>query len=521
MNDFSALVLDFFHKHPYTEASTTELIKEIYPQEYERIKEALHDPYSDKEARTVAKRHKGQLHRRLLYHLNRLVDEGTLHISTIKGKGEKCYVLAQQAAGAANHQAAVLPTPFARLDYYKEHKVLAVFDQRNWHHRLNAIIINVKQSDTTVTVRQHVEKALQLTNDSVGIVGAERLIASEDLSGLSTFLKQLDVDTRDNNKTITLHIDLALTPQTASTEDFFDTYAAMRPARVNLCLGITHPFLLKHQRLLKHIIRAFAEHTIKINLHNKDVHASPILVSSAGTCTLAEQDWQHYLSVGGGQPICASQHSVAIDVQRYFSLKKSNKEFREFIIKLAKGLLESSLQQRRYADPSSLSNEGNPHAFFRYGTNLIRLWNYDWQEEEQPHFIELLSTVAAELEEFCLAEENIFKSCGMPIRFRVSLASTFPHFEQGFFSQRRYKKLTVNNGKDLSDPVMRKFLLARERLFKVFNGNDRLRIFRSTPVDPDDVLQEIRFLSSTYALPLLTYDFAKRKTYLTLDQFIG
>ncbi|MBW2982938.1 hypothetical protein KY327_01390, partial [Candidatus Woesearchaeota archaeon] len=94
MVDVPERILELFHEQPQVERSTSDLIKDVYPEAYHHLKRALHDPYTDKETRTIAKRRKAQLHRRILYHLNRLVRESTLMVSQRKGKGEKCYCLA-------------------------------------------------------------------------------------------------------------------------------------------------------------------------------------------------------------------------------------------------------------------------------------------------------------------------------------------------------------------------------------------------------------------------------------------
>ncbi len=57
MKDAGDEILDFFKEQPYTEFSTSDLIKKMYPAEYDRIKQALHDELGDKQAKLVAKRH--------------------------------------------------------------------------------------------------------------------------------------------------------------------------------------------------------------------------------------------------------------------------------------------------------------------------------------------------------------------------------------------------------------------------------------------------------------------------------
>jgi len=209
-------------------------------------------------------------------------------------------------------------------------------------------------------------------------------------------------------------------------------------------------------------------------------------------------------------------------VNRFFKLKRSKSGFREFILKTARSLVESNTQQRRRADVAFGSiNTMNkkPHEFFRFAANYIRLWNYDWQDERE-HLIDVFSSSASEVDDFCHTEETIFKSCGIPIRFKATLSSAFPQLGDGFFSKRTYTKLTVNKVEEFNGENMKDFLKTRESLFRVFKESDRLRIFRSLPAKPEDILNEWKILITSYNFPLMCYDFARRKEDLTLDYFM-
>ena len=526
MRSIGELLTEVFQRQPYAELSTSELIKQLYPDEYEKIKTALHDPLSDREARTVAKRHKGQLHRRVLYHLNRLEEDGIIAVSAIKGKGEKCYSLTRQHRkhNANNHAQGPLTQPLDKLESYREEGILKGYDRQGWHHRLNAVLLQTKSTDDAKRIRERIAAMSRHVNDVIGLRGMEHVLENEDLTTITGLLKGLDIDTRDNNRTISLLIDLeAAKDDTKHLEDFFEAYALLKPQNMNIVLSTTPKYLEAHQRLIKHIIRQFSRHTIKINLHNKDVHEAPIMVGRAGTYTLNEQDWSACQKEE--QPprsICVSQVSVGVDVHRFFQRHRSDTEFRNFILKVARALVESTTLQRRRAENAFediMATEEEPHQFFRYSTNHIRLWNYDWEEEDHPHLSELLATCAEELDRFCTTEEVIYKSCGMPIRFRVALASMFSKFETGFFSKRQYRKLSVSGRASLEKEDFRKFITSRERIVEQLRHNDRVRIFRTTPADPEETAKEMRHLMSEYRIPHLTYDFAQRRADMTLTHF--
>ena len=528
MADVAERILTLFNEQPQLERSTSELIKDIYPEDYQRLKRALHDPYTTKETRTVAKRRKAQLHRRLLYHLNQLVDDGTLMVTQRKGKGEKCYCLARP-----NHRHQVAPhtpkapsRPLHRLERYQQQGILTGYDTQGWHSRLNAVLLDIRDDDDAVSLQTRIATVMRSVNDVIGLHGVEKLLMGEDLQSLTNMLKQLDIDTRDSNKQVSLHFDLTAIPVSGYVEDFFEAYSLLAPPNVNVVLGVTAKTLDRHQHLMKGLVRWFAQATLKINLHNKDVHEAPIIIGTAGVYTLQDEEWQTYLDELQGKTIglCLCQTSAGVDVHRFLREHHNPKEFREFILKIAREMVESNTQQRKRADMycADLNNlQDEPHAFFRFSNNLIRLWNYDWEGSEYEYFVDLLRTTSEQLAEFCRTEETIFKSCGLPIRFNTSMASMFSKFQPGFFSKRRYRKLTVTGLRVLKSEGMRRFIEARERIASLVNNHDRLRLFRATPAEPSEVSEEMRHVLKEDSLPHVTFDFAERRDNLTLDRFFG
>ena len=527
MKAFGDLLEDHFHTHPYAEFSTTDLIKAIYPEEYDKIKAALHDPYSDKETKTIAKRHKGQLHRRLLYHLSRLEADGTILVTHIKHKGEKCYTLAQQRKHhAAEHliPPAAHLQPFHHLEEYEQAGIIQSFDSRNWHNRLNAILLTITPEQHLNDLQARITKVSKFVNDVIGLHGTEHLLLKEDLTTIARFLKRLDIETRDNDKIINLLVDLTAVSTPKYLEDFIESFATMHPDNLMLTFTIDQHFIEHHQRLIKRLMTLFSAQTIKVNIHNKALHDAPIIMGKNGVYTLAPEDWQAHLAHAKDKTIglCIGQVSIGLDLQRFFAKHPQEAALRSFLLKVARGLVEATTLQRRRADISfgelnKLNTE--PHEFFRYATNYIRLWNYDWQEQDHPHLIELIGSCAEELERFSKTEENIFKSCGTPIRFNVALASMFSK-AASTLSPRHYNKLTLTSLAALSDPKMQAFIDAREQLARHLRSNDRVRIFRSTPFHPDDVIKELLHLCKAHSIPILTYDFAARKTNKTLSEFL-
>ena len=125
-----------------------------------------------------------------------------------------------------------------------------------------------------------------------------------------------------------------------------------------------------------------------------------------------------------------------------------------------------------------------------------------------------------ELDEFCKAEETIFKSCGIPIRYRVVLSSAFERFDKDFMSPRTYKKFTVKGLDDFYTENAVQDIRQREDLFRIFCGGDRIRFFRDRTFTPEGIISEFSFLMNTYNLPLISYDFESMRGEVTLNNFL-
>ena len=64
-------------------------------------------------------------------------------------------------------------------------------------------------------------------------------------------------------------------------------------------------------------------------------------------------------------------------------------------------------------------------------------------------------------------------------------------------------------------------LKAKEKICEIFDGGDRLRIFRSGSIEVDEIIKEFGILLNSYNIPLYCYDFGEiRGANLKLTSFI-
>ncbi len=537
-------ILQRFGKDPAREFSTNDLVRQVFPEEYEEARKYIYNEQNDKSVTLLGKRKKARLHRKILYYLSRLEQEGLIRVARTEGKGEKYFVLNADKEIVSKRDKAlrsVLSTiniqetnnvSLHGLESYEEAKMVKRYDSQNWINRINSLIIESTIRNDISSLYQLVNELYPSYNDVLGLNRFEEVIASGDLQDLRAFIKKCDIDTRDYNKYINLLIDLSNVKDAVKLSDFIESFASINPEKMFVVFKANSRTISNHTRFIKQLIKHFAANKIRINIQNKDLKEAPYMIGRAGAYTFNDDEWVSYEDEFKGRTIglCCSETSLYIDVHRFFREKKSFSEFRSFILKAAKALLTASTAQRKKSDVffKTLNdlNKGYQNRFFAYSHNYIRLWNFDLSQfpgldkEEHKNFEALIKSCAEDINEFCKSEETIFKSCGIPIRFEVVLSSAFRRFDPEFLSPRKYKKVTVKGIHDFQEPELLEYLRRREELISVFRQNDRVRFFRAPNFSYEEVISEFNFLLNGFNIPLFSYDFKPRIGELTLDSFI-
>jgi hypothetical protein len=537
-------IIQRFANEPAREISTSELVKSVFIKEYEEIKHYIYNEQRDRELVKIGKRKKARLHRKLLYHLGVLTKDNILKVTRLLGKGEKYFainsdkeVLRKKDAEIKNVLESVSssnPDLFvlSGLESYEEQKIINRFDPQNWIAKINSLFI---ESDARSTINDLYLLLTQIYpnyNDCAGLLNFNVVIDGESLENLNAFVKKVNIDTRDYNKYLNLIIDLSKIKDSVKLTDFISSFAELAPERVYIIFQTNSRALSNQTRFMRLLIKNFSEKKIRINIQNTDLHAAPYMIGRAGAYTLQEDDWEEYLKHIRGKTIglCCSQTSIYIDYYRFFKNGGSMSDFRELIQKAAKALLLATTTQRKKSDilfkPLNDLNSKSQNRFFLYSQNYIRIWNYELSGEEDEtanefsNFESLLKAAVENLDEFCKREETIFKSCGIPIRYKIVLSSAFKRFDAELLSPRAYNKITIKGSSDFHAEGLIRYIHGREQLFKIFQGGDRVRFFRTPNFVPDDIITEINFILNSYDLHLFSYDFKSRKGDVTLDNFM-
>jgi hypothetical protein len=548
MNDVEQKIVQLLASRPESEISTSELVKQVFHHEYEELKKYMYNPQKDTDLIKLGKRNKARLHRKILYHLNTLVEEEFIRVTRSEGKGEKFFIFNSDKQIKTDKEEKTKrmidsystikqETNFlSGLEVYENDKIIKKFDSQNWLTKLNSFIVECSKYQDTKKIYDLITHLYPTYNDVLGLNDFQILIEKEEMDVLTNFLKKINIDSKDYDKFLNLIIDLTQIKNAVKLSDFLSAYAELESEKIVVILQTNSKTLANQTRLISQVIKKFAEHKLRINIQNKELHKSPYLVGRAGAYTFDEEEWEHYVQNIKGKTlgVCCSSTSIYIDVNKFFREKNNYTEFRELLMKCARALLLGTSMQRKKSDiifkPINTINEKDKSKFFALSYNYIRLWNYgsvfinnttlESENDNFEKFRNLLESTISELNDFCKAEETIFKSCGIPIRYKVVLSSAFERFDKEFMTPRTYRKFTVKGLDDFYTESAIKDIRLREDLFRLFSGGDRIRFFRDRNFTPEEVISEFNFLLNTFNLPLISYDFETLKGEVTLNNFL-
>jgi len=532
MNLIEQRILNKFKKEPLREIPTTEIVREVYPEEYSRIIVAINSQFSDKKASNQAKRRKGQLHRKVLYHLNTLVNEGIIKVGSVKGKGEKYFTLAIEEGELVvekKHKQIVINKPSistSLIDDYEARGIVCKFDPENWVSKLNCILLESTNQKGINKFYELVYNCFSEVNDCLGLNDFEFMIENNSIENTEETLKKMNIDTMDYERFVSLIINVKNITDNSKILDFINSFVKIKPKNIQLIFKADSKELKSCSELFKSISSEFSREEIKINIHNKKSHEAPIIIGKAGPYTIREDQWQEYKENTQGKTIglAIANTSIAIDIYKFYRENLSNNDFRELIMKISKTLLKVSANQRRRSNEffKRINELNKPYIkrFFSYNKNYIRFWNYDLRDKKQEHLLELLESSKEDVMKFCSTERTIYNSCGMPMNFDIVFSSVFNKFSKSL-SKREYVKTTIRNFKDYHESEMSYYINMKERLAHVFEGGDRCRFFRKGKFLPEDIIKEMVFLMNTYELALITYDFKELKGEIKLTNFLG
>lgn len=494
MHPLELAILETFRATRETALSTTKLVESVMGESYTKAIDLIKSP--DKLHERRGKQQKARLHRKLLYHINKLVDDDILKISGVRGRGEKLFELAIE--GNVEITSGRKKITIRKNEHIAtpidDSKTITPYGRENWLARANAILLEGEQHETLGELADYLRQIDELVNDACGILRFETLLNTT-IAEYEDFLSSI---ARLEHK-IVMIISLPKTSDDTRILRFFRVYCENKPNNAEVIFNITPKVLQERRELLEQIITLGMQHTIKLNLKNSATHKAPIIAGTAGTYTL--HNWEEYTKNRTQKGVAISGASVAIDL--------SGKERAHDLARLAARTLFLVGRARH------LTRLREAGILLNHLDDTIRFWNFNLEDETLTAEINAAREV---IDSFCTMHERIYRACGIPIRCRVRLSSAFGKYPG--LTPRAYQKITVRGLTTLQQEIFVEHLCRREELCKEFDV-DRIRVFRSGDARASDILRELSFLLNTYALPYITYDFSKLRGDLKLTEFFG
>ena len=217
--------------------------------------------------------------------------------------------------------------------------------------------------------------------------------------------------------------------------------------------------------------------------------------------------------------MAVSETSIYVDMDR-FNEKLGLENFHSFTEKVTKSLLLATSTRRNKADrsfrPVLEYGKEDPKQFFNFCYNHIKIWRSDF--DETGHYIDCLKSVKPDLKNLSKNQETIFKSTGLPIRFRVALSKSFSSFDADFFSSDD-QNIVIHSVKDFDKQDVKKKLKEEEKYARIFNLGSRTKIYRENNFEPSEIEKEFKRIES-YQLPLITYEFRRGSRTKKLEEYL-
>jgi hypothetical protein len=506
--DARAAVLRAWEREPHRTFSTTSLVETIYPQQMRTVKEQIN--FGSKQQQKIGQHLKSKLHRNTLYHLNKLVADGTLQITRVDAHGEKNYALASQLpvhtpSGVIQFLQQPIRTHYIQNEL--DEKKVFLFEEQGALTRVDAFYLDATKVDGLGHLSRTIEGALRIVNDVVCVGDFQCMLQRYKIEDLEDFLNILTVNTLDEARAVCLLIDIRNT----NVSEFIKLYAQTLPKKVQIIFVCDRKSILSKD--FSRCIELLQERHQKINVHFSPNYESPLFIGRAGAYSIQPAYWEQYKKNGTTIGMIVSQASIAIDLKK--TQKMAAHEVRELALKCAKALCSIASQQHTYGTAIHTLKQfnSNTEEFYKASNVYLRFWNYDW--ETTP---EVLESSRQQLIQFAKLQETIYRACGLPIHFNVQVSSAFSKFHPTM-SGRVYRKWMINSTAELESAQSKEYLRRRKTYLEQFQSVDRMRIFRAGSPTGEQVAKEI-ILVSNEGFPFITIDFKPLQGVRKLTEYI-
>ena len=502
-----------FKIEPSRELSTSEVVRVVLVEESCWVTDVL-SGVQEKAQLILAKRKKGQLHRKVLYYLNKLTEEEKIVQTKVTGKGEKYFVLNIEKNKNKTHSSFFdssriqLITP---IEGYEKQGLINKLGGEAWSSRVSSIMIDASKFSGVFKLQGAISECFTEINEAIGVYRFEKIIEEGDVQAIREGLHRLDLEAKDFNREVCLLVNMKQVNED-KLKHFIEEWMRLQPEKIRVIWRLDSDWLDRHLELGKYMIKLFSEHKLMLFMANSSLEHSPSFFGKTGIHKMSEEEWESFLKSEMELGWC-TMCTLSLDVKRFFNGVRSFQEFRSMVRKAAKALFLGNwaVQDQGASRLVTLShvNEGT-RLFYQLGSNQLRFVNFPVKGAEADHFLSLLESCQAEITRFVKVQETIFKSCGMPLKFKISL---------GTAEETNQYAYVISKTQDFFKPEFQEYIQRKERLTKVFAGKEALH-WMALDGNPEEKLNQIHYVLDHINIPLLGLSFGEEKGVLKLTNFL-
>ena len=509
-------VLSYFKGDPNISLSTQELVKLIFP-ESEDLDEIISDSFKSKEEQSEARKRLGVLKRRILYHLNSLVDKDILELKFIDSNGRKFYSLNSKLEKSKvifeKEQVPALP-----IDSFEEKGFVYKLDETHFFDRVNSILLFNYFDFSLDKLLDYIHDLFNEVNDVVALYKFEQIFNTYSSDEIINFLENLNDDLEAYNKRVCFVINFNFLENQTVFSKFLINFDFDKKNLIFLW-DVNGRNFLRNSNIVEELIEKFSYFSGKLNFKNSNISQQIYFLGKFGPYIVDKNEILKFVNEGV-RGIVVTQSSILIDIKKIHSLNKA-KGVAEVLRICAKSFLFVENYQRKHLD--LLADKLKIKTIFQQSNNLIRFWNYEVFETipENIRLLNLLESIKEEIDEFTRTEEIIFMSCGLPIKFKVDYSIAYRK-ESVSTLKNNFRRILISDISDLYNPDIRKRIEFYEKAISVLSDTLEIRFQRSKSFEVAEVLREINFILNSFKLPLFCYNFSgKFGTNMSLEYFIG
>ena len=512
MDEAKNKIIELFKKKG-SEISTKEILIHVYP-EYEKFKDR-----DDVES----KRKIAQAHRKLLYHINDLVEKSILRFSRFGEKGHKFFVLnigenEEITEFSSKYKRKMIISkpmmPAMPIESYEHQGIIKKFENQSWIDKLNSVVIFCKRIDNLKLLEDIFENSLSIVNDCICLEDFDEILRKTDKKNVIKFLEKIALECHDYQKRVSCIINIS----NVRKEDLIGVVEKMTELNMNeivFIYNLSNEDIQERFGMLSEIVMNYIKKKKMFYIKNKSLYKAPYFIGSAGPYCFSEFDFSEVK-----EPLyvaACSQSSLIVDVEKFFSLNGMDIEkFSLLMFNISRSFLSANSLQRRksedYFKNVSKFDKANEKEFLEFSRNYIRFWNFGISQPgvNQNLVLNMINEAKKKIYEFSLTEEVIYKSCGMPTRFRIGLSCAFENSQEKL-SFAKYKPIEIHGLDDLYKQKMKKELIERENVCSMFDGGNDVTFHRSGNFTSEEIIREFSIVLNSYKFPLFSYDFENLK----------